>query len=260
VSGLSEALVAAQRDMPALTKDSSADTGKFTYRYLSLPELLAEVLPVLNRHGLMLMQLPAYYEGVDVLWTHIRHVSGDEVKSAMRIPVPADGNAQAYGSALSYARRYACLSALGLAPDEDDDGMRASGAASVSPRRQPVTSRDNDRADTSSADPAEAAQTSGAARHGTSPAPEEPLLPATEKSATKGQFAQISATLQLLQSSFPEAPGEGRDWHKVAKQHSIDRWVKDDATLLSMAEANELNDWLEEQYRMLEQGAEVPFG
>lgn len=83
--------------------------------------------------------------------------------------------------------------------------------------------------------------------------------PATEKPATSGQFKQIQATLKLLQKAFPQAPGEGRTWEDVAKTHCIDVFIKDTVTDLSMAEANELNDWLEDQYRMLEQGLAVPF-
>jgi ERF superfamily len=79
--------------------------------------------------------------------------------------------------------------------------------------------------------------------------------PATEKPAGSGQYAQIKTTLKLLDETFPEHPGDGRTWADVAREHagkSADR--------LSMAEANALNDWLEDQYRVAQQEMEVPFG
>jgi hypothetical protein len=79
--------------------------------------------------------------------------------------------------------------------------------------------------------------------------------PATEKPAASGQYAQIKTTLKLLDETFPEHPGDGRTWADVAREHagkSADR--------LSMAEANALNDWLEDQYRAAQQEMEVPFG
>ncbi len=84
--------------------------------------------------------------------------------------------------------------------------------------------------------------------------PEAPP-PATDKPMTQGQRAQLATTLKLLTSAFPEHPGEGRTWADVAKEHA----GKPSAEM-SMAEANELNDWLEGQFLEAQQAAQVPFG
>ncbi len=87
-------------------------------------------------------------------------------------------------------------------------------------------------------------------------APEEPPKPASEKPITPGQLAQLATTLKLLNAAFPEHPGEDRTWETVAKEHVDGR----SSTGLSMAEANELNDWLEGQFLEAQQAAQVPFG
>ncbi len=225
MSGLSEALVAAQMDMPPLHKDSEAEVltkkgAKYRYTYLSLQSLLDAVLPVLNKHGLCVMQKPI----ADSLETRIIHTSGDAEVALTPLVLQPGFTAQEQGSAITYARRYALMSMLALAPDEDDDGL----AASKTSGEKPSTPVDD--------------------------SPEAPP-PATEKPMTEGQRAQLSTTLKLLTSAFPEHPGEGRTWADVAKEHA-----GKPSSEMSMAEANELNDWLEGQFLEAQQAAQVPFG
>ena len=79
--------------------------------------------------------------------------------------------------------------------------------------------------------------------------------PATEKAATPGQLAQLSTTIRLLDKAFPEHPGEGRTWADVAREHA-----GKGAAEMSMAEANELNDWLEGEFLKAQKETNVPFG
>jgi len=58
--------------------------------------------------------------------------TGEQISGGV-ISVPADKhNAQGYGSALTYARRYSLMAACGIAP-EDDDGNAATKAPAVKP-------------------------------------------------------------------------------------------------------------------------------
>jgi hypothetical protein len=77
------------------------------------------------------------------------HESG-ETFSAGKLHVPAvKHDAQGYGSALTYARRYSLMAACGIAP-EDDDGNAASkpqprqSAAKVSPANGPELMTEED--------------------------------------------------------------------------------------------------------------------
>lgn len=127
---MSAALIAAQKEMPQLHRDAKADVqtkggGSFSYAYLTLESLLAATIPVLNRHGLALVQMPCQDEGRLALRTEIRHESGDAISTTFPLAVPGDAPAQAVGSAITYARRYSLMAMLGLSADEDDDGAQA---------------------------------------------------------------------------------------------------------------------------------------
>ena len=68
-------------------------------------------------------QWPTYMEGAALVTTVISHSSGERIQHDLRLP--CEGNVQKIGSAISYARRYALQSILGIA-GEDDDGNAAS--------------------------------------------------------------------------------------------------------------------------------------
>ena len=59
MSALAEALVAAQAELPCtLGKDADGQIGTRGYRYLTLDKLIAETRPILQRHGLTIVQCP----------------------------------------------------------------------------------------------------------------------------------------------------------------------------------------------------------
>lgn len=86
------------------------------------------------------------------------------------------------------------------------------------------------------------------------PASRSENAPATDKPATSGQLSEISMALKLLNTAFPEN-NDGRTWNEVAKDHA-----GKSADQLTMAEAEELRTWLEDQFRHADQEAKVPFG
>jgi hypothetical protein len=124
---LNEALLAVQKSAPALQKD--AINPHFKNRYISLDSLMPQILPVLNENGLVLAQLPSYIghdNPVPALTTRITHaLTGESFEATMPLILDKQ-NAQGQGSALTYAKRYALLSTLGLVADTDDDGAAAS--------------------------------------------------------------------------------------------------------------------------------------
>lgn len=125
---LAQALVAAQQEMPKVDKD--AKNPHFNSAFVSLDHLIATTRPVLNRHGLAIIQLPIAMEGGGPgLRTTILHSeSGDSQQADMPLFLQKQ-DMQGYGSALTYARRYAWASALGIASEDDDDGNVASAPA-----------------------------------------------------------------------------------------------------------------------------------
>jgi hypothetical protein len=127
MSALAEALVAAQAELPcALGKDADGQIGQRSYRYLTLDKLIAATRPILTKHGLAIVQYPTYVlrgdEGaMPALTTTLYHVSGESNTSRAPLYL-GDKTMQGLGAAITYARRYAWQSVLGIAAEEDTDG------------------------------------------------------------------------------------------------------------------------------------------
>jgi hypothetical protein len=86
---------------------------------------MEQILPVLNSNGLLLLQLPTTVGGEPALRTSIVHEeTGESIEDTMLLVLAKD-DPQGQGSAITYARRYALMAALGLVADEDDDAEAA---------------------------------------------------------------------------------------------------------------------------------------
>lgn len=120
---IAAALVKAQKGFGPALKTST--NPAFRSKYASLENCIEAVIDSLNDNGIMLMQPTHLCEDGVIIETLFLHESGEQL-SAGRLHVPATKHdAQGYGSALSYARRYSLLAACGIAA-EDDDGNNAS--------------------------------------------------------------------------------------------------------------------------------------
>jgi hypothetical protein len=134
------ALATAQGEMPRVAKAETANvqtkTGhRYQYSYASLADIHAAILPVLSRNGLAWTTMPTIREdGRYVLRCELAHVSGESRTCEM--PLPSMCTPQELGSALTYARRYAFCSMVGIAPDEDDDGAAVQAATVAAPQQQ----------------------------------------------------------------------------------------------------------------------------
>lgn len=124
---LIEAMLDAQRDFPEIHTTTPGQAGGAKYLYASLPDILEKVLPVLQKHGLLMTQQPVEHNGDVWLQTTISHVSGESQTGMVPLPLPQ--NWQQWGSAVTYARRYSLTAMLGIAPDADDDASNAQGYA-----------------------------------------------------------------------------------------------------------------------------------
>lgn len=111
--------------------------GTYTFRYATLDAILEQVRPILGANGLCIVQTTGEDAKGPVVTTALLHASGEWLSSDTPAFV-TDGGAQAYGSAISYARRYAVVALLALAADEDDDGNAAAGNDAAPRKRKPV--------------------------------------------------------------------------------------------------------------------------
>jgi hypothetical protein len=120
---LAAALLAAQREISVAVKDST--NPHFKNAYASLGTVIEAVKPALNKQGIVFLQMPVAppFENCLALETILLHESGATISGTCVIPLEKL-NAQGIGSAITYARRYALASVLGLKV-LDDDGEAA---------------------------------------------------------------------------------------------------------------------------------------
>ena len=141
---LSAALVAAQGEMPKVPKNGR--NPHFQSAFVTLDDLIDAVRPILQRHGLAFVQMPAALEQGLGLTTRILHTSGESIESTMPLLI-GKADMQGAGSAITYGKRYMLAAMLGIAEGTDDDGNHAS--ALSKPEGQPAAA-------TPSSDPAPA--------------------------------------------------------------------------------------------------------
>jgi hypothetical protein len=127
ITKLASALVKAQGKMTNPAKNKTVSTGKYSYSYADLGSIIDHVRPVLAANGLALIQrIDTRPESVTLV-TMLVHESGQVIESAL--PLPRGAAAQELGSYLTYARRYSICAALGIAAEDDDDGVASKGVA-----------------------------------------------------------------------------------------------------------------------------------
>ncbi len=98
----------------------------FKSRFADLADVLEAVRAPLAAQGLSLTQMAVgACDGYVRVVTLVAHKSGQWLKGVLDMPL-AQKTPQGVGSAISYARRYCAMAALGIAA-EDDDGERAEG-------------------------------------------------------------------------------------------------------------------------------------
>lgn len=119
---LHTAMARAFAEIEAATKD--ATNPHFRSKYADLSSVIAAIKPALVDNGLFFTQRCQPSEGGVCVETFVHHKSGENM-SLGTIYVPANKqDAQGYGSAITYARRYALQTGFGV-PTEDDDGNAA---------------------------------------------------------------------------------------------------------------------------------------
>lgn len=121
VGKLFAALSKAQAEMGPAVKDR--ENPHFRSAYTTLASAINAARGALAAHGLAVVQ-GATYDGDKVTVTTTIACGDEWMRSHLSLR-PTKGDPQGVGSAITYARRYAYMALLGLAP-EDDDGEAAS--------------------------------------------------------------------------------------------------------------------------------------
>ena len=124
-ASLASAMAAAFAEIDSALK--SAKNPHFKSKYADITAVIESIKPALIAHDLFFTQHPEPSDRGVTIETWLHHAGGDSL-SLGKLFVPANKqDAQGYGSALTYARRYALVTAFGV-PVEDDDGNAAAAA------------------------------------------------------------------------------------------------------------------------------------
>jgi hypothetical protein len=130
------ALAQAQAEFPRLQKRGV--NPHFGNKFVRLEDLLDAVMPVLRKHGLLMLQMPE--DGhLRTLLVHVE--SGESITTDYPIRPARPDDPQALGSAVTYARRYALQALLGIAGEEDDDAEAATARPETGPVIRPAAPR-----------------------------------------------------------------------------------------------------------------------
>jgi hypothetical protein len=126
MKAIAPALLAAQKATEFAKKD--ATNPHFKNKYADLPAVIEAVKPALNAAGIVYIQTASPSDDNRLhLTTMLMHESGEWISDTLVMPLPKQ-DPQGYGSAMTYARRYALAAITGVYQD-DDDGNAASGPA-----------------------------------------------------------------------------------------------------------------------------------
>jgi hypothetical protein len=119
---IATALLKAQSEMSNPKK--GATNPFFKSKYADLNAIREAVIPTLNDNGISVLQPIVHVDGKNFVKTILLHESGELMESLTEIIYNKQNDAQAQGSGISYARRYALQSFVCVGAD-DDDGNKA---------------------------------------------------------------------------------------------------------------------------------------
>jgi ERF superfamily len=131
VAALASALAKAQaelinpeKSLTATVRTGRAGEGERSYRYAPLSSGLDIVRKTLGQHEIATLQTTAIDQtaGIVNLTTTLAHASGEWIASDWPVcPIAETANPQRMGAALTYARRYALFTLVGIAGEDDLD-------------------------------------------------------------------------------------------------------------------------------------------
>ena len=118
IDKLAEALCKAQTEMKGAKKNSV--NPFFKSDYADLDTVIKSCFPQLNKNGLSVIQGNDVCEkGSFYVTTMLLHSSGQWIKSKLKMPI-TKADAQGVGATITYARRFALSSMVGIAQTDDD--------------------------------------------------------------------------------------------------------------------------------------------
>ena len=214
IMNLTRALNKTKIALGSPTVGYDAKNPAFKSNYATLDATLEKVQQPMADNGLELIQAPTG----KLLYSLLTHTSGEFISSTYELDIEqnARNKAQATGSAITYARRYALQALLGIAPGDDDDGNsndRSSGNYS----NKPSSPSSNSNSGNSSQ---QAATQQKKSPSGNSSGPKNllQLTSALGKSTTTDEVEDLIATARRLFKSKEITEAEGKKFCVSAEE------------------------------------------
>src|SRR5690554_4987954 len=124
---------------------NTADNPYYKSKYAPLQDVLNTVRPLLSKHGLSIIQNPAGDGERISIHTMLVHESGEWIEFEPLVLKAEKITPQGAGSAITYGRRYALSSVLGISSEDDDDGNSLEGEQNKPPKSngksKPISSK-----------------------------------------------------------------------------------------------------------------------
>lgn len=216
---IDEVILRIQANPPVLVKDKAGQVGNQKTKYANLEQVNEKVLPRLNELSTIYVCLPSIQEDARfALEYELKHVPSGTSKSG-KYALKLSENPQAMGSAITYARRYALLAALGIvAEDEDDDAGAGRGSAQRQAKR---------------ATPDQQGQVAQRRPSGP-PLPSDNLISQPQMAKMQAMFAErgittVEAKKAFLEDVVKHALASTKELTKVEAKAVIDRLESDGA-------------------------------
>jgi ERF superfamily len=129
-------LINPEKSLTAIIRAGRPGEGERSFRYAPLASGLDIVRKTLGQHEIATIQTTAIDQasGLFNLTTVLAHASGEWIASDWPVcPIAEIASPQRMGAALTYARRYALFTLVGIAGEDDLDAPDLCGAAASSP-------------------------------------------------------------------------------------------------------------------------------
>ena len=118
IDELACALVKVQSELEGAKSEST--NPFFKSSYADLHTVIKSSFPFLSRHGLCVSQGNEIIQGAVCVTTTLMHVSGQWLRSKIKLPLGGKKDAQAVGACCTYGRRYGLSAIVGIAQYDDD--------------------------------------------------------------------------------------------------------------------------------------------
>ena len=130
---LLKALCGFHKECPEIPKNNKSFHGP----YANIDDINVIINPLLAKNGLFITHEP--HDG-DYLTTKIFHISGGFLECTYPMFIKKTNDSQAWGSAITYAKRYATVAMLNLVVgDPDDDGNRQNNYANKPVQKKSIS-------------------------------------------------------------------------------------------------------------------------